>query len=326
MTATWKQLVLDKTGAEDAIKSEQLQSLWSGYGEIFRIQLSPDNLGSLVVKHIAPPENASHPRGWNTDNSNLRKLKSYEVEMYWYQNYSSLCNLHCRVPELTACIEQNNERWIVLEDLDAAGFDLRLDHVTPTHAKACLFWLASFHAQFLNSNPPSSWPIGLWSVGSYWHLQTRPDEYNVMADSKLKQSAHKLDSLLNSCKYKTIIHGDAKLANFCFDHQGKNVAAVDFQYVGGGCGMKDVAYFFSSCFDEDDCQRHIPPLLDYYFKILTTAVDTSTVDAQALEREWRDMFAPAWTDFYRFLNGWMPGHKKVHRYTKELASITLAKL
>jgi len=90
--------------------------------------------------------------------------------------------------------------------------------------------------------------------------------------------------------------------------------------------MKDVAYFFGSCFDEDECQRHIPPLLDYYFEILTEAVDASAIDVLALEREWRELFAPAWTDFYRFLNGWMPGHKKVHRYTKELASITLAKL
>jgi len=152
MTAPWKQLVLNTTGAKDAVKSEQLQSLWSGYGEIFRLKLSPDTLGSLIVKHIAPPDKVSHPRGWNTDNSNLRKLKSYEVEMYWYQNYSALCNPHCRVPTLTASLEQDNQRWIVLEDLDAAGFNLRHQHVTPMLTKACLFWLANFHAQFLNSD------------------------------------------------------------------------------------------------------------------------------------------------------------------------------
>jgi hypothetical protein len=27
-----------------------------------------------------------------------------------------------------------------------------------------------------------------------------------------------------------------------------NVAALDFQYVGGGCGMKDVAFFVDSAF------------------------------------------------------------------------------
>ena len=51
------------------------------------------------------------------------------------------------------------------------------------------------------------------------------------------------------------MHGDAKLANFLFTSDHSQVAGVDFQYVGGGCGMKDVAYLLS-CLDEDACDTH----------------------------------------------------------------------
>lgn len=70
---------------------------------------------------------------------------------------------------------------------------------------------------------------------------TRPDELSAMKPSHLKGAAEAIDSKLNQCKFQTIVHGDAKVANFCFTPDSKSIAAVDFQYVGSGCGMKDVA-------------------------------------------------------------------------------------
>ena len=75
-------------------------------------------------------------------------------------------------------------------------------------------------------------PQGLWPVGTFWHLATRPDELEEMDDLKLKQAAPIIDSKLNNCQFKTIVHGDAKPANFCFGQKTNSVAAVDFQYVG----------------------------------------------------------------------------------------------
>ena len=161
-------------------------------------------------------------------------------------------------------------------------------------------------------------------MGTYWHLDTRSDEFDAMKQSSIKANAHKLDGLLNACHYKTIVHGDAKVANFCFSKSDQSVAAVDFQYVGGGCGMKDVAYFLGSCFDENECERWIPDLLDTYFDTLRSAVKGTTIDTIDLEREWRQLFAPAWTDFHRFLLGWMPEHNKIHAYTEKLSAETLA--
>lgn len=76
-----------------------------------------------------------------------------------------------------------------------------------------------------------------------------------------------IDRVLRNCRFPTIVHGDAKLANFCFADDGQAVAAVDFQYAGGG-GIKDVAYFIGSCPDEADCERQETELLDVYFASL----------------------------------------------------------
>ena len=80
-------------------------------------------------------------------------------------------------------------------------------------------------------------------MGTYWHLDTRPEEFEKIEHKQLKSKAHRIDEILKECEFQTIVHGDAKLANFCFSEHGEGVAAVDFQYVGRGCGMKDVTYF-----------------------------------------------------------------------------------
>ena len=97
--------------------------------------------------------------------------------------------------------------------------------------------------------------------------------------------------------------------------------------------MKDVAYFISSCFDEDECERRESALLDRYFELLRDAlerspktIDGQLVDCQALEANWRELYPVAWTDFFRFLQGWSPGHWKAHRSSKRLAREVLSSL
>ena len=113
-----------------------------------------------------------------------------------------------------------------------------------------------------------------------------------------------------------------------FPQMGNEHRRSIFQYVGGGCGMKDVAYFISSCLDENECERREGELLDYYFQSLQRAFQekNTSIDFQALEREWRNLYPVAWTDFYRFLQGWSPGHWKIHRYSERLAQDVLASL
>ena len=310
-----KSAISDITGASSFTEKETIQELWSGYGKIKRITLEGASEKSVIVKHIQLSGGNNHPRGWNTDIGHQRKLKSYQVETAWYGQYS--VQSKARLPHCLGVKSSEDEVLIVLEDLDEAGFPLRKQSVNWEEITECLHWLAQFHASYLGQKPN-----GLWETGTYWHLETRPQELAALDDQRLKETAPLIDQKLNACTYKTFVHGDAKLANFCFGEDGK-VAAVDFQYVGGGCGMKDVAYFIGSCLNESECERLEAEILDTYFGYLQLELDEPN---EALELEWRSLYRVAWADFHRFLKGWSPGHWKINSYSERVTKETIKKL
>lgn len=304
-------------------RAEPIQSLWGGYGDLLRLHLAGAGCehGSVILKHIRLPQPADHPRGWRSDLSHRRKLKSYEVETYWYAHYAKLCPPQCPVPVCLALEKADSHIYLLLSDLTQSGFGKTLQRVSASQLGACLHWLANFHAVFLQHSGE-----GLWDCGTYWHLDTRPDELAALDDVPLQQAAGLIDAALKQCPYQTLVHGDAKLANFCFADTASAqanpsaVAAVDFQYVGRGCGMKDLVYFLGSCLSDTACQQQQAALLDDYFAVLVAALKKyhPQVDGQDVERQWRLLFDVAWADFHRFLKGWSPGHWKLNHYSDSL--------
>lgn len=331
--------VLDRVakavGGEKVIRTQLIQALWSGYGDLFRAELAAGDEFSVIVKHIRLPQPAGHPRGWNNDRSHQRKLRSYQVEVNWYQGYANApyaeagqLDAPCPMPRCLFVEKKRAEILLVLEDLQCRGFTRVLERANQREIQAALRWLAYFHAQHLHASPQ-----GLWKCGTYWHLDTRPDELAALDDPALRDAAHKIDAALKQCPFQTLVHGDAKLANFVFSPKGDRVAAVDFQYVGKGCGMKDVIMLLSSTVPTKDCERRCPPLLDDYFTYLKQAVDwrnatqpDQTIAFNQLEQAWRPLYCVAWADFQRFVKGWSPGHWKVHRYSEQLTRQALATL
>ena len=306
-------IICNATGASSFYEIEVIQSLWSGYGKIVRLELIGSDYKSVVVKHVQFNKAEDHPRGWNSSLSHERKLKSYEVESEWYLQWSSQCDDNCKVPKCYAVESFENEVVIVLEDLDGTDYSETRTNVSRVEIEACLTWLANFHATFIHKNYGK-----LWEEGTYWHLKTRPDELESLEDIRLKEVASLIDQKLANCNYKTIVHGDAKLANFCFTIEGSKAAAVDFQYVGGGCGMKDVAYFLGSCLTEHECEKFVPVYLDFYFGEFRAALSSSGLDVNEIETESRELFPYAWADFHRFLKGWSPDHWKINSYSEKV--------
>lgn len=324
MNDFFKNIIISTTGAKALGEKEIIQNLWSNYGQIVRYKLLESEYPSVVVKHIKLEDsNNPHPRGWNSDISHNRKIRSYEVECAWYKLWSFKCDNTCKIPKCLVMDSKKGEVLIVLEDLNESGFPVRKTSVNINEIKLCITWLANFHGTFINQEPKE-----LWAKGTYWHLDTRPDELKVLHDKQLRKAAGKIDKKLDDSPFKTIVHGDAKLANFCFSSDSKSVAAVDFQYVGGGVGVKDLAYFIGSCLYEEECEQLEKQLLDHYFLNLKQRLNTlhSKIEFTELEQNWRELYPVAWTDFHRFLKGWSPGHWKINSYSERLSREVLAAL
>jgi len=303
----------------------RVQSLWGGYGELRRVQLQGARVANAIVKIVSPPAEREFARDAAKLRSHRRKLRSYAVELAFYQHYANDREPTWRVPELLFGEAHAGQFLLGLEDLDQAGYPARRTHCNPQEIAACLGWLAAFHARFLGTAPE-----GLWKVGSYWHLATRPDELARLEGAELRRAAAGIDQRLNSAHFRTLVHGDAKLANFCFSNAGLGVAAVDFQYVGGGVGVKDVAYFLSSCLSSSECDAQVSDYVDRYFdalrKELAARGGPFARESAEVEAEWRRLFPWAWADFQRFLLGWAPAYAKREFYGEKQLELVLEAL
>lgn len=291
--------VLSALGARSITRTTREKALWAGYGEIVRVRATKDD-GSettAVVKHVRIP--AGRP---GDDPSRERKRRSYEVETAFYRELAPRTDASCPVARLIAVRDRvkDGERVIVLEDLDAAGFPGRAARENAQSLGPAIDWLAAFHASFFDV-PRAA----VWSVGTYWHLATRRPELALVVDAPLRESAEWLDAALRRAEHQTLVHGDAKLANFCFSERGDRAAAVDFQYTGGGPGVVDVAYLlYAAC--DDGTER---ALLDRYFTQLGVGLVARAHDPARIAdvvREWRALYPIALADFARFLAGWAP--------------------
>ena len=158
-----------------------------------------------------------------------------------------------------------------------------------------------------------------------------------MPDSRLKQSARAIANRLANARYQTVIHGDAKVANFCFTPDYAACAAVDFQYVGHGIGVKDVAYFLGSALPTQAQITHRDALLGTYFGALESALNTRLStgnplcsfdrdDIKHVIEEWKTLYPFACADFYRFLSGWSPTHWKIDEELQYQTDIALSAL
>lgn len=281
-----------------------ISPVWSGCGEIVRCRLDGE---VRVVKLISVPDKIDHPRITQSEFAVNRKRNSYLVEFNWYQQYSNALPEQAKSIECIKAIRSGQQFALVFKDFVALGYE----NAKPSHKHHIINWLAHFHAYHMQNNAEQ-----LWQQGSYWHLSTRPDELKNITAPKLLRLAPKLDKQLRSCQYQTIIHGDAKLANFAFNSEYNRVIGYDFQYVGKGVGVVDLMYFLGSVCSNNELLADAEDDLNRYFLAFRQALHCyhPHINSQPIETQWRALWPVVWADFYRFLAGWKPNHIKINQY------------
>ncbi|KAK1727879.1 phosphotransferase [Colletotrichum acutatum] len=204
----------------------ELQTLWAGYGHICALTakladtngaanldqkplpIRPEEDGTyrLIIKLISPP------RAKGTDEGHLRKMLSYEVEQYFYQEIAPRLSDDVAVAKcLASTLDMDNKpRKEELEGLTATIItDLRPDFpvagekrlvLNHEQVNAALDWLAKYHSSSWASLPDDLGQFVLppleeakrreagdgvtepkmWLNGGYTYLATRRKEYGSL--------------------------------------------------------------------------------------------------------------------------------------------------
>jgi len=135
------ELVRDQFPSSDVVEILGRHTLWAGYGYVYQLKLSCGT--QIAVKFVEPPTNVRPD-----DISNARKLRSYQVELFFYDHLShTLTNI--AFPKPMRCRTESQNTYVLFSDL-TPEFPKRLHEFDTPQLCAALSWLAEFHAQFWN--------------------------------------------------------------------------------------------------------------------------------------------------------------------------------
>ncbi|RCI08751.1 hypothetical protein L249_4883 [Ophiocordyceps polyrhachis-furcata BCC 54312] len=350
----------------DLVSCSELQTLWAGYGHVCALEARSrhgpsDEPQRLILKLISPPPLAPHHHQ-ATDEGHVRKMLSYQVEQFWYDELAPRLDSEVAVARCLASTrsrpfgDQGPTTATILSDL-RVNFPVAVHRsLTPCQVHAALDWLARFHGsawrwlpdgdrdsfvgpplQEVGKNGDDAKGVvraaGLWLNGGYTYLATRRREYAALAADDASEWSHALcrpdadgrppvaeqaAAFLapggGGERWQTCIHGDVKSENLFATTTGDAVAFFDFQYVGLGLGVCDLAKLFTCSVplnmlatdgEVAAAERHLPmstgetELLERYRARL--------LQSRQKEYEWKDLvrhWETALVDWCRFQASW----------------------
>ncbi len=225
-------------------------------GDIGRIRLTwdPSDAGPDSVIAKFPTLRAS-----NLETG--KGLLAYEREMRFYQHFSTDCPL--KPPKFYGGSDVTGEGdyLLLMEDLQPFRFVSQLDVLAAEDARACIDGLASMHAHYWEQpeldRVESLYQFSDWAeiytpiIASGWPLFQKdfgpliPHEMFPMYEPG-NAAAGAIFQYFSRCRPKTLLHGDARIENFCFNRDTGAARAYDWQLAAAGPGIYDVMYFFAN--------------------------------------------------------------------------------
>ena len=290
------------------LKFTSVARLWGGMGYIYRVDVQSSNnspgagcqvVTSRIVKYVRLPQSSS-----SLSRGDQRKADSYHCEANFYQHVVPLLQgregSNVDLPETFHVERTDKSVLIVMSHIETASDSYFL---TVPRTQLVLTWLARFHAATWGAQWADKY--GLQTQGTYWYLDTRPDEHASMSnrgwEGRLKLAARAINDRLQRDSSQCLVHGDTKEANLLFDkHDKDRVVLCDFQYCGRGTPAQDLAYFF--CSSIEDLDRRELDYLQHYLGQLEMFLPADTTAPTLTELQ--DSLDWAYCDFQRFMCGW----------------------
>ena len=174
---------------------------------------------------------------------------------------------------------------LLIEDLSGYRLGDQMDVCSDEDTRRVLVAMAKFHGQFWDSSTLStmSWvaPVAVTSrIIQMMFLQSIDKYRSANADSLsdrqlalikwLKENGIALTEKMGE-EPATLLHGDVRLDNVCFDDASDEVLLFDWQTMTRGPAGMDLAYFLSATVPAEASDSKISELIDFYHDQLREA-------------------------------------------------------
>ena len=286
ITAVWMQQALAAGGASDfppldAVEVERLSDVTNALGNLFRCRLvatggAAADPASVIVK--LPTSNALAFRL-------ARWLALHRREYVYYRDIAPHCQV--RVPSLLyGDLDADSHRFVlVLEDLGGMDAIPQSVGVGPERARRAIREIAGLQGRFWEAtDDPALSACGAFlttresRIMQTLYLLTLPAAFERFGDSFTSATRALADAFGTRIVAhfaaladgpKTIVHGDYRGDNVLFGSANQDdLAVIDWQGCGIGCGMYDVAFFLGTSVTVDERRRIERDALGEYHEIV----------------------------------------------------------
>jgi hypothetical protein len=260
VTPEWLTAVLRAAGATDDGTVVAVEATPVGTGQVgdsvpFTLTWDDDGAGPASVVGKFPTED-------ETSRATATAVRTYEVEMRFYQQLRDRVDVSAPVPYLARFDEATHDFVLLMNDLAPARQGDQIEGCTADEAALAMAEAAKLHApvwgdatlgsmDWLNRNSPE----GLTDlVNMLWPGFC--ERYSGRVDPEVEAAGARLVEQFGSyISYRpdvlTAVHGDFRLDNMLYDPTpgGVPLTVVDWQTVSAGGGPTDVAYFLGTGLD-----------------------------------------------------------------------------